>query len=59
MPCRKSRAHALHGRLQRIADAAHGGKVLLRHLRQLCFYLTVLCFQLLAQPLFQLCIITA
>ena len=53
LPGGEGRAHALHRRLQRFADLAHGGKVLSGHLGQFGFHLLLLCVQLLAQPFLQ------
>ena len=53
LPCRQSAAHALHCGLQGIADVRHRGQILLCLLRLLFFQHPCLCFQLLAQPLFQ------
>ena len=53
LPGSKGSAHTLHRSLQRLADLPHSGKVLLRHLCQFRFHLTVLRIQLLAQPFLQ------
>ena len=57
LPGGEGRAHALHRRLQRFADLAHGGKVLSGHLGQFGFHLLLLCVQLLAQPFLPFCIV--
>ena len=59
LPCGKGGAHTLHRGLQCFTDVAHSGKVLLRHLCQLRFHLTVLRIQLLAQPFLQFRIVPA
>ena len=53
LPCRQGTAHTLHCGLQGVADVRHRGQILLCLLRLLFFQHPRLCFQLLAQPLFQ------